>query len=471
MRRFVAILAVVASAGLIGVVVWVTAPGKPPNVVIILIDTLRPDYLSLYGAQYPTSPFIDSLGQNGTVFTRATAQSSYTPPSVASFLTSLYPSCHGVARFGRVLPDHIATLAEVFQDKGYRTGCFSAHWALKQDNGFGQGFEHFEVIDEGTRKGSAATEGEFLPAFARAEKVNEAVVRWLDQPDSRPTFLYVHYMDVHSDYNPPAPYREMFAGSDPILTTPRKESARFMFLVMRSNSNLPVEDDAVEHLRNLYRGEIAYVDSQIQQLMAELKQRKMYRDSWIVLWSDHGEEFYEHKGFSHGETLYNEVISVPLIIVEPGWLKHGRVSDAPVQLIDVAPTLCDLLGFDTPTAFQGSSLASLFRNQRYVGAEWFHSEVQHHRAPWRLRSLSTGDYKVICRNPTPEAPVDTIELYDVAADPGELSNLSESPDSQGVLADMLDVLESIGCPSPGKVETPPTVDEELRNRLRAVGYL
>jgi arylsulfatase A-like enzyme len=88
-----------------------------------------------------------------------------------------------------------------------------------------------------------------------------------------------------------------------------------------------------------------------------------------------------------------------------------------------------------------------------------------------LRSLSTGDYKVICRNPTPETPVDTIELYDIVTDPGELSNLAESPDSQGVLAEMLDVLESIGCPSLGEVEAPPTVDEELRNRLRAVGYL
>jgi len=463
------LLIVIAAAGLLIQVSLMKSRGAPPNVIAILIDTLRQDDLSLYGCPYPTSPFIDSLGRQGTVFRRVTAQSSYTAPSVASFLTSMYPSCHGAWGFAMILPESITTLTEVFQDKGYRTGYFSAHWGLNEQTRYGQGADHFEIVDEGVRKSVFPETENTPPLWARADKVNDAVFRWLAEPDSRPTFLFVHYMDVHSDYDPPTPYREMFAGNSSTSLSPEKES--LLWFATKRQRGLPVEDHEVEHMHNLYRGEIAYVDSQIKALVDELKRHKRYRNSWIIVWSDHGEEFYEHKRFSHGHTLYGEVISVPLVIAEPGWRKRHRVVDSPIELIDVAPTLCDLLGLEIPSQFQGRSFAAILRNERYAERESSYSELRPRRAPDELRTIITDSHKIICRSPTSDSPIDRIELYDIIADPGELNDLSESPAAQETMASLLEATESIGCDSAGKDRMVPILDEELRERLRAVGYL
>jgi arylsulfatase A-like enzyme len=465
-------VAAVLAVGVLVPVSLLKERGGPPNIIVIMLDTLRQDELSLYGCPYDTSPFIDSIGRRGTVFSRVTAQSSYTAPSLASFLTSMYPSCHRAWGFGVILRESLTTLTEVFQDNGYRTGYFSAHWGLNEKSRYSQGADHFEIIDEGVRKGRMFPESKDAPPlFVRAEKVNEAVFQWLAEPDSRPTFLFVQYMDVHCDYNPPSPYREMFVKNSSISLPPEEEYALWETACWKVGLELPIEDRDVQYLRNLYRGEIAYLDSQIKALIDVLKQHKLYRNSWIIIWSDHGEEFYEHKGFSHGHTLYNELITVPLVITEPGWRKRHRVVDSPVELIDVAPTLCDLLGFKIPSQFQGRSLAALFRNEGYTERESRYSELRPPRRPAELRTITTDRHKIICSSPKSGALIDRIELYDIIADPGELDNMSESPTAQETLASLLAATQSIGCDGAGQDRTAPILDEELRERLRTIGYL
>jgi arylsulfatase A-like enzyme len=335
-----------------------------PNVLVIVVDTLRADHLSTYGYARPTSPHLTQLAGQGTLFETAIAPSSWTLPVHASLLTGLYPNQHHVENDGSLLGWHYPTLGEEFMARGYRTAAFSANTLLFcRRRGFGRGFIHFE--DDFQSFGSSFAQtfyGDLLKhllfalewkhdLFGRrnAEQINRHALRWIDS-GHRPFFVFLNYLDVHDPYRPPEPYLHRY--------TSMKEPG----------SRASEHWDWFEHLTpqqrqgalDAYDGAINYVDDHIQQLMQQLQQRGLDRNTLVVITSDHGESFGEHGLMTHGNALYRELIHVPLILWGPGRIPAGKRIDTPVSLTSLPATLLEGAGGTRDPDFPGTSLARLW---------------------------------------------------------------------------------------------------------------
>jgi choline-sulfatase len=415
------------------------------SVIIISIDTLRADHLSAYGYPRRTSPNLDGLARESTLFLNCSAQSSWTASSVGSLFTSLYPEQHG--SFGKdrvILPAENVTLAEVLRDAGYYTAAFSSSPFIHPDFGFGQGFKEF---------GFDPTEN--------AGSLNELVLAWLGKRarTAGPFFLYVMYFDPHFSYSPPPPYRELFRdGPD---GKPLWDPAHVTRIDNLFDLNATVGRETFEYLKSEYDGEIAYADAEVGRLLRALKDAGVLDRAIVVLTADHGEEFLEHGGFGHGNTLYQEVLHVPLLVRAPGFAP-GAVRSEPVRQIDVMPTLLEMLRVPLPRPVEGRSLLTEGLAGRPVFSACRHlfheGEV--------MRSLIAGGRKIILT----EHP-DKVELYDLAADPEEQRNLArEDPEMLKQMTDALIGFERGMIPSclkVGEAAAPDRTDE----LLKSLGYL
>ena len=313
-------------------------PADRPNVLLVVIDTLRADHLHLYGYPRRTSDHIDALGATGWVFERHIASSGQTVPSTLSLLLSMHPAEHGFlhlgyGHFAKNRPRYregLLFLAEVFAAAGYRTGGFVGNPFLQRENGFAQGFERFVYSD------------------ASGEMLTKESLVWLSErdPGSRPFFAYLHYFDVHSPYDPPGEYHDRFE---------RPADGRYV----HRNGPAPETNEA-DLLASvaLYDGEIAYVDDQIGGLLAALERMGERENTMIVVTSDHGEEFLDHGGLGHGTSVYGELVWVPLIVAGPGITGSGRRITHLTRHLDLAPTLLALAGIPSPSSFRGGALTS-----------------------------------------------------------------------------------------------------------------
>lgn len=324
-----------------------------PNVLVVLIDALRRDHVGAYGYPLPTTPGIDTLAAESTLFTRAYSHSSWTKPSVATLFTSLYPDQHGMGRVGfedadgfqtDVLPAGIETLAERFQQAGYRTGAIGTNVHILKKTGFAQGFNRF-----------------FNKRLVTAYQVNRLLQEWIEAGSQDvPFFAYAHYMDVHFPYN-----RKL-----------ADETGRFGD--SRTRPPAPqhwtrVPEWAAKHMSpaNLaafiasYDEEVAYTDGAFGQLADWLRESGLLENTVVVLVADHGEGFNEHGELQHGYAPYEEVTGIPMIFRLPPvyGLEPGKVDDV-VGLVDVMPTLLDLVGIETPPLVQGRSLTPLLLGER-----------------------------------------------------------------------------------------------------------
>jgi arylsulfatase A-like enzyme len=446
-----------------------TRSQPPPNVIVILIDALRADHLGCYGYQRPTSPNIDALAAESSVFDDAIAQSSWTGPSVASLFTSTYPSVHGMVTFTAVLPSSVDTLAEALRRGGYETAAFSANFVhVTAHKGFDQGFDRFVELK---RKPHQGEEAEFLGLTAAdAGEVTDRAVDWLAARPRLPFFLYLHYMDPHSSYHPPPPYRGRFAHP---YTGPINGSTEQVNEIERGE--LAIDQAGISHLVDLYDGEIAFADSQIGRLIQELRARALLDSSIVVLLADHGEEFHEHGGFFHGYTLYDEMIRVPLMIRLPHARDGGKRVESVVQLIDVGPTILDLVNRPDRRATQGRSFASLLApgasrfSEREAYSELFDDpsvdtkiHPKKHKAAITTRQWS---YLVGRQGGA--------ELYDLASDGGE-QNDRAAAEPERVTAFQRDLqaqqrlLASVQRP---KASATVPLNEAEKERLRALGYV
>ena len=432
--------------------------GQPPNVLVAVVDTMRADRLGAYGNARGLTPFLDSLAARGTVFANAYSTTSWTCPAVASLMTSRYPTQHRVVSFASQLGDDEVTLAETVRPLRYVSGGFSANFRLLSTLGYAQGFDHWEAD---LQPGAAELSGTELGRRALA---------WLDRSwnasAGRPALLYLQYLEPHAPYAPPDPYRSRFrdaaadAGDDADLNAK---------LVSMRWHELTKAD--VHRLESLYDGEIATVDEQLRQLFAELEQRHFLDRAIVVVTADHGEEFWEHGGLTHGITLYNECVHVPLIVLTPGQREGQRVTEN-VSLIDIAPTLLDLLGLPAEPRFEGRSLAPLLRD----GAQ-----ASRGAAPPVIVQLEPTGYEMDTREHAAGIVQDASKLlvrrsghtetYDLRADPGEQD---ASPASLASPADALArTLETAQADlarraSSGEHRAP--LDEATREKLRALGY-
>lgn len=329
-----------------------------PNVLLLILDTVRAEELSLYGNPRRTSPVLDSLAREAAVFTRAVAPASYTLPSHAAMFTGIRPESLGVIPWSPLAEDRL-TLAEYLAQRGYRTGAFVANsFYGRRYFGLDQGFEKYRdfpldlmvIANDGWISRSlkrALLEAVDLPAwrgrFRSAERINEEFLAWIDGEGEEPFFAFLNYMDAHAPYHPPDPYFTIFTGSDqPFHDVP--------------DVSAPEE---LRQARATYAGGIRYLDASIGDLLAELKYRGLLDNTLLIVTSDHGEQFGEHGLIDHANSLYMDVLHVPLVLRLPKVVPAGtRVAEA-VSLLDLPRTISDLVGAGSAVEFRGSSWRAL----------------------------------------------------------------------------------------------------------------
>jgi arylsulfatase A-like enzyme/Flp pilus assembly protein TadD len=416
-----------AAFGLSLLSLWCAADERPNlAVLLITIDTLRPDHLGCYGYAAIRTPNIDQLAREGVRFSQAYTPVPITLPAHASLMTGEFPLANGMHDFGgNKLPSGTVTLAKLLHDNGYTTAAFIGSAVLDSRFGLNQGFatyfDHFEF---------GPLEEVHLDAIERrGDRVTDEALRWLKHNPTHPVFLWVHLYDPHAPYNPPEPY-------------------------------------ASRYRDHPYDGEIAFADAQVGRLVAALKQQGLYDKSLIVLVSDHGESLGEHGERTHGFFIYNSTLHVPLIVKMPGAVP--RVVQDEVSLVDVMPTVLQALKIRIPPSVQGRSLLSpaLGRPAETTSNLYAESYPPLLHFGWnRLRSLQSRGLKYI--------ETTRPELYDTRTDPGELRNLAGA--RQAVAQEMSQRLQRMirrFTPSAGTSasENEPT-DPALLESLRSLGYV
>ena len=454
--------------------------GTRLNLILISIDTLRADHMGIYGYAKNTTPQIDRFFADAVVFTRMYAQSPWTLPSHVSMLTGQYPSTHDV-RYGveqtggfvHPIPDASLTVAEILRDAGYATAAFTGGSFVSERYGFDQGFDDFETIPS-----------------ARMSGALERGLAWLERHHRRPFFLFLHSFDVHI-YQPLRLHPEL---GDVDYAGPLR-GRRDLAALAGPDKLPPLSAADLAYLEHLYDSELRETDFQLQRLFDALERLGRSDDTAILLTSDHGEEFLEHGRTGHGYSLAEALLRVPLLISVPG-LKRGLRSDAPVQGIDITPTLLDLAGVALPPGgiVQGRSLLPLF----FDGGETsgspsavsdsarllFEADVSNRRA-----GLVDAHYKYVHHGAPAHNPLDPAflrltlralfsagpreELFDLAADPGEREDLSQSDPQRTAHYRQLLFAELRAArgltPHAGVIPVPLT--PELAEELRALGYL
>jgi arylsulfatase A-like enzyme len=441
-----------------------------PNLLVIVVDTLRADRLGAYGNTDGLTPFLDSLAARGTVFRHAYAQSSWTNPSVASLITSRFQSQHGIIGFGSVLAATETTLAEALKERGYATAAFTANGLLAARNGFAQGYDAYGAYVIRKVQGG---DGKTRWQNETGERVNREALAWLDaRPTTKPTppaLLYLHYVEPHTPYDPSeAALARVFQGrARPDPDTVQKTYFRGVVE--------PLSPDELRGVEDSYDAAVITVDAQLRALFAGLESRGFLDHAVVVVTADHGEEFKDHGFMGHGGTLYEELIHVPLLVVTPGG--RARVVDDVVSLVDVAPTLLELAGIPAPASFAGRSFAPLLGDGARPGDGAEHGEAYSELlTPENLvgeRLCSHERAVIVGRRKLILGMTGEREVYDLAADPEERhAEDGAGPDASLLLA-ALDRLRARahapGGPSASQLD--PNAQEEIKERLRALGYV
>jgi len=305
--------------------------------VLISLDTLSAEHMSLYGYRRPTTPFLDHLAERAMVFDNAYVQLPGTLPSHMSIMTGLYPDQHGVMPPDGVLSERIATLPEIFRAQGYRTAGFTEGGYVSGRYGFSRGFEQFD--------------DSFKNLWRETPNVLDSGLDFIDSlAADEPFFLFVHTYAVHAPYAPPVECRDLFWPGDPPPVDPPLGPN-----LKEHNQGLAVIDKTTaEYYAALYDAEVRCLDMRLEAFFAELERLGFADDVTVVVTSDHGEEFLDHGMMVH-QQIYIENTHVPLMLLNPS-LPAGERIPGIVQSIDIAPTLCDIAGLDTPMGIAGRSL-------------------------------------------------------------------------------------------------------------------
>ncbi len=430
------------------------APSAPerPHVVLVTVDTLRPDHLSLDGYGRDTSPSIDAFAAAAWHFSDAVAVLPKTGPSMTTHLSGLQACEHQVSANRIRIPDEVPLVAELFAAAGYRTAAFVSNPVLSRAKGYARGFRVYrEFAKEGGLDG-----------------LNASFLEWAGRKDwKRPTFVWIHYIDPHGPYTPPGEYADLYQDDELARAEERRLPTDYEPLagwpINYVHGAIPryqvrgVEDRVAAYVA-WYDAEVRYMDAKFAEVLAFLKERELYDDATVVFTADHGESLGEHDyWFEHGWYAYEATSRIPMI-VKPSGSPAGRAIDGQVSNLDTAPTLLAAAGLEIPTALAGASLLDplpdrgplLIENtstypERFLGVR---------TSRWKfLRELKTGRE----------------ELFDLTADRREEVNLvRERP----VVADRLRAeleRQLAACRARGEaVEVQP--GEEVQRRLRALGY-
>lgn len=428
-------------------------PG-PPDLLLLTCDTLRADHLGIYGYPRPTSPRLDRFFAKGAIFERAYSTEASTPPAVVSLLSGLHPREHGVRVFYQTVGANLPLLPDLLPEH-YQTAAFVSNAVLTDDAlAIGTRFDHYDdFVDE--------KEPHRLIFERSAARTTEAVLRWLDESadPTRPLLLWVHFIDPHGPYRPPAdaPVRFTNEQSAPV------EAGRIMsYMTDRGVRN------ALEYV-DRYDEEIAYMDASLGALLDGYAARRNLDEAFVLFTADHGETMNDRpQWFRHGHHVWEDLIRVPLLVRGPG-MPNGRRSQ-PISGIDVLPTLLRAAGAATPALLPGIALQEEVQAGRIIEAESFHPDhtrraiIRDHEK-WILRITTDG--------------VDERRYYDLQLDPGERDSVAAAPPPPAgqearALADPDLGHEWLRTPRGERVANPrvaPRADERQLDALRALGYV
>ena len=436
-----------------------------PNILLVMVDTLRADHLSCYGAEIET-PNLCRIAQDGTLY-QGFSHASWTKPATASLLSSTLPSTHGAIAKPSTLSPDLTLIPEALQEAGYKTGGIVSNVNLAESFGFAQGYDDYYYLAPdyiasakessskliiyqlvrqiwlGIAKGDKVYFNDF---YQDSEVVNEVAFDWIDENADERFFLFLHYMEPHDPY-----FEHPYNGRG----------------IARVSMPDPEPEVAAE-LQALYRGEIEYLDANFGKLLAKLEAKGLYDDTVIVLTADHGEEFNEHGGFWHGLTLYDEQIHVPLLIK---WAKAGGSADEGAasgiaRLIDVGPTLLGLAGVPVPEGMQGIDLRRPYSMRLEKDRQVFSEEDHEGNILWSLR---TEDEKLIVANPGNPRGLPEREFFDISSDPGE-TDPYDNPEAAARLEEMAK-LQRMAAEGRAVESIDVEMTYEDCERLRMIGYV
>ena len=451
------------------------APGRQTaqNVVLVLIDTLRADHLAMYNQETRVrTPFLDALARESMVFENAWAQENWTKPSITSLLTGLYSAAHQNKSEKNKVPSTALMIQEYYSKLGFETAGLVANGYVSDKFGFKRGWDTWtNYVREGKRN--------------RAQFVADDAVNWLKARKSdKSFFLYVHTIDPHVPYIPPAQYRAMYDNEPYNGVVQSTQTATLLEKVKTGAVRLSDRDKF--RLEALYDGEISYHDDHLIKIYDELKAQGLLENTVIIVTADHGEEFFEHGSVGHGHSLYEELLHVPLIVRLPGATEkteRGVRFKEMVELVDVFPTVCALTGVETPAEVQGKSLIPQLNG---MVPQW--PSVAFSEFMGGQLTARTTRYKLIYRGLR-------TTLFDLEKDPRETADLSnERPEAFVMMRDALGLhmgqFAPTGAVSPSdksnakqKSETQgikpaavhkrenATIDAETRKQLEALGYM
>jgi arylsulfatase A-like enzyme/Tfp pilus assembly protein PilF len=388
------------------------------NLLLISIDTIRPDRLGCYSDRFVQTPHVDGLASRGVVFQRAFAHNPTTLPSHANMLLGTTPLYHGVHDNSKFkVADEFLTLAEYLKDLGYATGAFIGAFPLDSRFGLAQGFD---VYDESY---PSDAEAEFAAPERRAEDVIQSAIQWIAGQRS-PWFSFVHLWDPHTPYSPPEPFLS-------------------------------------QYMEDPYSGEAAYVDSQLGKLFDFMEQKGLLENTIVILTGDHGESLGEHGELTHSYFAYNSTIWIPLIFSGPG-IPEGRVDDYACH-VDIFPTVCDILKTEKPDFFQGISLLPAMKGKK-IGARAIYIESldpYYNRGAAPLRGFIERGKKFL------DSPIP--EFYDLEKDFHENNNEIQSVDVEEQQKKLGDLMERFSSSRAGAASS--SLDEETLRKLRSLGYV
>jgi len=438
---------------------------KKTNVILITIDTLRADYLHGYGNSWIRTPTIDHLAENGIKFDNAYAPMSTTTPSHASILTSLYPYEHGVINNDYHLAERIPRLPEIFLELGYKTGAaVSVFHLADKTSGLGEGFDSYMQNDPVWRLERGIEE---LSVLTRPASITtNAAIEWLDSVHNDPFFLWIHYYDPHAPYDAEGDFHKMYYDGDP--KNPENHSMKNV--LFRNEWSGPILEWShkftdIEYYRKEYGAEISYTDSHLQRLLDALKRLKIDENTLIVLTADHGENLGDHNIYFDHWFLHKSDLHVPLIFYYPKKLKKGITVGENVCLIDIAPTILDVIGygdnFVAKNCFEGKSLRPLWEKKKNNYPKIHHAEGLFYTeiAAWDDR------YKTIWELRDREYHAKAVEkesrvyIYDLLNDPDENSPIGCFIWEKGIVEQPGTNHDELATETIARMKITPNVDE------------
>ena len=427
----------------------------PENLIIITLDTTRPDFLGCYGNSQIQTPNIDRFANDSVLFKNAVSQTSTTATSHATIFTGKYPFEHGVIINGKKLPEKENTIAENMREKGYKTGAFIAAYPVAKQFGFSQGFDVFD--QEGvTGEDRGYNVGRYIykmtDLYRTAEEVNSSMFPWLTENANNNIFLWVHYFDPHKPLNPPKHFINMYKSVQIDLKHVNKPNRKYI---------------------RKYMAEISYMDMHFGKLIEHLKDINIYDNSLIIVISDHGEGLGQHNWMTHCFNVYEEAIKIAYIVKFPRSRYAGTKIDELIDTSTVYPTIMDIFNLEEGETSYSKNLINLIKNK---SEKLFIEYVYGMRQLYTKEVHGTKGVKYFIRTKLwkyilPERSKEQEELYDLINDPYEQNNLILQGEKNNIKLQLKDrLLNFLEKKSKINLHDKVIINKKTEEKLKALGY-